>query len=84
VRVTSTSLGRVRGTFVVPAVSSDNLQLARTELWVDGRRIASASGTRVSFDSRKVANGSRRLVVRAVDRAGNVRDGAAMTATVRN
>ena len=74
----------VSGTVNVQLTAADNVGISRIELRVDGTLVGTYSGTTrtIPWDSRTVADGSRTLVVRAVDNAGNGRD-ASRVVTVR-
>jgi hypothetical protein len=74
----------VSGTVNVQLSATDNVGINRIELRVDGILVGTYPGTTrtIPWDSRKVADGSHTLVVRAVDNAGNGRD-ASRVVTVR-
>ncbi len=76
----------VSGLVTIDAVASDNVGVARVELWVDGALVTSDPGAPYGFtwDSRKTGNGSHSLVVRAYDAAGNAANSTAVTVSVAN
>jgi hypothetical protein len=81
VRITSPSRrARVRRRAVVQAVGTDNVRVVRMEVWVDLRRRAVESGSKVSWSwvLRHARAGRHVVAVRAFDAAGNE-----STATVR-
>lgn len=64
----------VSGSTVIEGYATDNVAVARMEVWVDGALIArSKSGTiRTRWGTRRVESGSHTIEVRAYDQAGNV------------
>jgi hypothetical protein len=70
----------VRRRAVVQAVGTDNVRVVRMEVWVDLRRRAVESGSKVSWSwvLRHARAGRHVVAVRAFDAAGNE-----STATVR-
>ena len=85
--VTSPAAGAsVSGTVSVAASATDDVGVARVELYVDGALIGSdtASPWSWSWDSTSAANGSHSLTTRAYDAAGNVGTSAAVSVTVTN
>ncbi len=76
----------VVGAITVSGVASDNVGVTRVDIYVDGALRASASGTvswSYSLDTTALANGSRVILARAYDAAGNSSD-ASISVTVNN
>ncbi len=81
-----TASSTVSGTTTVDVSASDNVGVARVELWVNGSLLATDTASPYSFgwDTTKVANGSASLAARAFDAAGNVVTSSTVTVTVSN
>ena len=87
VTITSPAAGAtVSGMTGVTMTASDNLAVARVDLYVDGQRYAwdTTSPFTASWDTTRMANGSHTLVARAYDAAGNEGVSSAVSVTVRN
>ncbi|MHA7630223.1 Ig-like domain-containing protein [Corallococcus sp. M7] len=85
VSITSPSAGAtVRSTVQVQATATDDTQILRVELYVDGALIGtdSSSPYAVSWNPGSVANGSHTLTVNAYDAYGNVGTSPAVGVTV--
>jgi phosphatidylserine/phosphatidylglycerophosphate/cardiolipin synthase-like enzyme len=76
----------VTGTTAVTATASDDVGVARVELWVDGALALTDNTSPYSFswNTATVANGNRTLQTRAYDAAGNVGQSTSITVTVNN
>jgi leucyl aminopeptidase len=76
----------VTGTTTITASASDDIAVSRVEFWVDGALKGSDSTSPYSYawDSSTTANGSRVLVAKAYDAAGNVGTSTSVTVTVNN
>ena len=74
------------GAVNITADASDNVGVARTEMWIDG--VAALRDTSspyvMKWMTKKVADGPHTLRATAVDRAGNAGSSASVTVTVRN
>jgi hypothetical protein len=68
------------GSVTVQASASDNVGVAKVELWVDGAKLAEDGASPYSFTWSATA-GQHALVARAVDAAGNVGTSATVTVT---
>ncbi|HUP31586.1 MAG TPA: S8 family serine peptidase [Gaiellaceae bacterium] len=85
--ITSPSDGAtVSGTITVQASASDDVGVARVELYVDGGLVGTdtTSPYTFSWDTTTVANGSHSLQTKAYDAAGNVGSSALVGVTVSN
>jgi leucyl aminopeptidase len=76
----------VTGTTTITASASDDMAVSRVEFWVDGALKGSDTTAPYSYawDTSMTANGSRALVVKAYDAAGNVGTSTGVTVTVNN
>jgi len=74
------------GTVAVKMNASDNVAVARTELYLDGALYGTAGSApyAVSWDTSGVGNGSHTLVAKAYDAAGNVGISSPVTVNVQN
>ncbi|WP_395838719.1 Ig-like domain-containing protein [Archangium violaceum] len=68
------------GSVTVQASASDNVGVAKVELWVDGAKLAEDDSSPYSFTWSATA-GQHALVAKAVDAAGNVGTSATVTVT---
>jgi hypothetical protein len=87
VSLTSPAAGAtVRGTVTVGVSVTDNQAVARTELFVDGTRVATRTSAPfdLSWDTQGVSNGSHSVRVSAYDTVGNLAQSAARSVTVSN
>lgn len=85
VSITSPSAGAtVRSTVQVQATATDDTQIARVELYVDGTLMGtdSSSPYAISWNPSSMANGSHTLTVKAYDAYGNVGTSPAVGVTV--
>jgi subtilisin family serine protease len=85
--VTSPAAGAtVSGTVAVTASASDDVGVARVEIYVDGALLATdaASPYSASWDTTTATNASHTLTSKAFDAAGNSATSAAVTVTVSN
>lgn len=75
----------VSGTIAVTGAATDNVAVAKVELWIDGALGPSTSSPSFSFNwnTAAVANGEHTLAVKAYDVDGNLGQ-AAVTVTVSN
>jgi chitinase len=74
--ITSPANGaKVGGTVTINAAASDNVDVAKCELYVNGKLKVSEAGSSCSFDwnTKEVSNGSYRVKAKAYDAAGNVK-----------
>jgi subtilisin family serine protease len=76
----------VSGTIGVTASASDNVGVARVELYVDGALLATDTSSPYSFswNTTTVADGGHNLQTRAYDAAGNAGSSAVVSVTVGN
>jgi len=76
----------VTGTTTIAASASDDVAVSRVEFWVDGALKGSDTTSPYSYawDTTTTANGSRGLVAKAYDAAGNVGTSTGVTVTVNN
>ena len=81
-----TSGATVSGSITVSATASDNVGVAKVELYNDGRVIGTKTSApySVSVDTSTLANGSTTFGARAYDAAGNVGLAPQVTVTVNN
>jgi bacterial leucyl aminopeptidase len=87
VAITAPSAGStVTGTTTISANASDNVGVARVDFLVDGtvRGSDTTSPYSYAWDTTTTGNGSRTLVARAYDAAGNVGTSASVAVTVSN
>ncbi len=85
--ITAPSTGStVTGSTTITANASDNVGVTRVEFWVDGALKGSDPAAPYSYawDTTTTANGSRAVVARAYDAAGNIGTSATITVTVSN
>jgi hypothetical protein len=85
--ITSPATGStVTGAVTVAVTASDNTNVARVDLYIDGAFYASdtTSPYGFSWNTSTTTNGPHNLSARAVDSAGNLGTSATMTATVSN
>lgn len=85
----STTLGRfevIQGEHSLPVTASDDVAIARTELFVDGEKVAEATSApfAIDWDSAAVEDGVRWLRVVAYDAAGNTAETADVPVLVVN
>lgn len=76
----------VTGTTTITAGASDDVAVSRVEFWVDGALKGADMTAPYSYawDTAAASNGSRTLVVKAYDAAGNLGTSTAVTVTVNN
>ena len=76
----------VTGSTTVTASAADNVGVSRVEFWVDGMLKGSDTTAPYSYawDTSMTANGSRGVVAKAYDAAGNVGTSGSVTVTVSN
>jgi hypothetical protein len=88
VTITSPAAGStVQGTVSVLANASDDTQVSRVELYVDGTKVSTSPvgpGFTTSWNSRNSANGSHTLMLKAFDSSGNVGSSPEVVVTVSN
>jgi acyl carrier protein len=88
VSITSPAGGAtVAGAVTVTATASDNVGVAGVQFFLDGAALGAedtAAPYAASWNTVATANGSHALTARARDAAGNVKNAAAVTVTVRN
>jgi subtilisin family serine protease len=86
VAIASPTGGMVQGLVAVSVSASDNVGVARVELWVNGTLYATDGSAPFGFtwDSTQVADGSASLVAQAYDAAGNKAVSKTVTLTVDN
>ena len=86
VAIASPTGGTVRGLVSVSATASDNVGVARVELWVNGALHATDASAPFAFtwDSTRMPDGAASLVAQAYDAAGNKGISKAVTVTVDN
>lgn len=82
VKIDAITRAGVRGPVTLSASATDDVGVTGMTLSLDGRRVASSSGAKVSYKWRHPADGSHRLEATATDAAGNV-GSASATVTVR-
>jgi hypothetical protein len=76
----------VSGLATVDVSASDNVGVAKVELWVNGSLLASdtTSPFGFSWETTKIANGGADLVAKAYDKAGNAATSATVAVNVSN
>ena len=76
----------VLGTIQVTATASDNVGVARVELWIDGALHSSDASSPYAFawDTTTASNASHSLATKAYDAAGNAGTSASISVTVNN
>ena len=86
VAISSPLSGTVSGTVTVNATASDNVGVARVDLYVNGVKVATDTAAPYSFswNSQTVANGAASLTAYAYDAAGNKKLSAPVAVTVNN
>lgn len=84
--ITAPGAGVVAGTVAVNASATDNVAVARVELYANSALLATDAVAPYAFswDSRAVPNGTVNLVVKAFDAAGNVGISNPVAVTVAN
>jgi subtilisin family serine protease len=85
VSITSPTGGKVTGVVPVDVKATDNVGVARVELYARGSLVASDTLVpyRFSWDTRRLAKGSARLEARAYDAAGNTAASAPVSVTIK-
>jgi subtilisin family serine protease len=83
--ITSPTGGNVTGVVPVDVKATDNVGVARVELYARGSRVASdgVAPYRFSWDTSRLTKGSAKLEARAYDAAGNNTLSAPVTVTVK-
>lgn len=86
INITSPTGGTVSGSVPVSVNFSDNVGVTRTELYVNGSKIAENTGTAASFtwNTTVLADGSHTLVAYAFDAAGNRGTSSPVVVSVKN
>jgi len=86
VAIASPSSGTVSGLVPVDVTATDNVAVARVELYVNGSRIATdtLAPYGFTFDSTKYSDGQVTLQARAYDAAGNTASSSTVAVTVNN
>lgn len=86
-RLTSPSAGtELVGAVDLAATATDGNAVAQVDFYANGFLVgtARAAAWQVTWDTSRAADGSYTLVARATDAAGNVKDSAPVTVTVKN
>jgi hypothetical protein len=86
VAITSPAGGVVSGAVTVNVSATDNMGVARVELYVNGAQIGTTGIAPYAFvwNSASAANGSAQLLAKAYDAAGNVGTSSAVAVNVSN